>query len=208
MNAVAPLPPEWLASLLRGERVPVWQAEWVAREALGDEARGMSWVRALVLDERVADRGRAAAGKVLATSNDAATLEVLCRALVSSNDPWGRFVAAEALRAARRAEAIPFLVTALGDDFVLSDMWAVFRVSDAAALALAALALPEALAALSPFRESRRAEARGGDRTSRDLAIYVLAELGDAEGILLLEEQARDPDELQAIDLLKLIRGS
>jgi HEAT repeat protein len=103
--------------------------------------------------------------------------------MLQADEPRARIVACQALRETPDVASIPALCAALDDVGLVYDLWSVERVSNLAALGLAALAEGRAHPALARWLDARRMELSAEDRTTRHLAVMVLAELGDPRAI-------------------------
>lgn len=144
-------------------------------------------LRSILFDEEAPSPQRAAAGARLGRHHDAETRSCLHRLLADEN-PWARYLAACALTEAGSRESVEHLLEALGDDTLVGTLWWEARVSNRAAVALARIGDTRATAALTSWMEARRRELDPAvDLETRLLAIFALAELGDAEALTALE---------------------
>ena len=185
----------------RPTSVPVVAVIHYAKDA---REAGLPWLRSLASVATANDQARAVACEVLAERGEEPPLNAV-RTLLSSIHPWARFAAASASRGPWASVLVSELEPLLHDDAVLSDLDYIYRVSDQAARALARVR-PGGSEAMRSWYTATRADLSNPNAKLRDLATYVLAQLGDPSALGQLERLAAPQEEHQAQTLLEGIR--
>lgn len=195
---------EFLDDVFHGRptRVHVGPAVYFARSL---PKAGLPWIRRLAHSVTATDHSRAVACHFLAGEGEQPPID-LVRVLLVSESCWARFHAALASRGPWASLLVPDLERALGDTAVLSDMDDMYRVSDLAALALMDVDQPPASEAMRNWFSSVRGDLTCQDATARNLATFVLAELGDRAAFVQLERLAAGKMEFQAQSILERLR--
>jgi hypothetical protein len=196
---------EMLDDLLHGRPTKIHPAPamCIARDA---PEGGLAWLSLLAHSTAATDHSRAAACHMLAQEGEQPPVEVL-RALLASDNCWARFHAALASRGPWASLLVRQLELALNDTTVLSDLDHIYRVSDLVALALVQVDRPPHSEALRNWFSAVRADLTSTDATARDLATFVLAEIGDVDARTQLQCVAAEEGEFQAQFLLERLHG-
>ena len=163
---------------------------------------GLALMRAVVRDSSYKARIRACAARVLSPQLEPADVENTCSLLLSGK-PITRYMAAVALCRTASPASVDALIEALDDDELIADMdWGMFM-SDVAALALTRIG-GAGQPALAAWGERRRQDLH--NPSYRWVAACALAQVGDAQGLAVLEELVATEDDYMARDVLKALR--
>lgn len=197
--------PELLDKLLVETPIAV---QSVAQYALEAEGLGAAWVRERILHSDLPTATRVPLAIALASRHglDEETAAFV-REWLDDPEPWTRFGAARALAGPWGAAHVDSLATALRDKKTLSDLWSVYRISDAAAAALLRTGHPRAQETVSGWVREMEADLRAAEQMTRELATFALAKLGHGGATAQLRVLAQEQDDWQAQELLEELEG-